>query len=230
MVGAVLPQADGQRTGWSDQAVLTTAKTLFVCLSFVLSIPSSSSRPLCVRRMNGWLSLSVSGHTTLSSSVSLLELSFLCKNVRLVYHSLHPSLHLSDGYPSLLTFFPRQPIPLSPRPPPVDQCVLCVYLKCECACTVVCVCLLICFSMCFWLRLCVCICVCQIVIYPPIPPSSPSPLSVCVCVWSESRSVGICQQTPPSTSLQPTHPPTGFVCIVPIQPSRCPHYACLSSV
>lgn len=151
MVEAVLPQADRQGRGtglcWLQQ---TQHLSLFypVGLSLCLSLPMSSSPRLSVRRMNGWLSLSVSSHTTFSSSVSLFVLSFLWKNVRLVYHTLHPSIHpplcLSDEY---LSFFwpppPSQSIPLSL--PSLCEFVrrLCgtVYLNCEPTCTVyVCLC------------------------------------------------------------------------------------------
>lgn len=149
MVEAVLPQADGQgrETGlcWLQQ---TQHLSLFypVGLSLCLSLPMSSSPRLSVRRMNGWLSLSVSSHTTFSSSVSLFVLSFLWKNVRLVYHTLHPSIHpplcLSDEYLSFFWPPPGQSIPLSL--PSLCEFVhrLCgtVYLNCETTCTV-CVCL-----------------------------------------------------------------------------------------
>lgn len=127
------------------------------------SFSPSSTRPLGVRRMNGRLSLSVSSHAALSSSVSPLVLSFLCKDVRLVYHSLHPSVHpsipLSDEYLSLsLPPNPPSIYPSNPALPPTVGfvCSLCAF-KCESACALARVCLFVCFSMRSWLRGRVCV-------------------------------------------------------------------------
>lgn len=194
MVGAVLPQTDGQCAGQSDSKDSVTLSPSF-------SLSPSSLHPLCVRPMNGWLSLSVSSHAALSSSVSLLVLSFLCKDVRPVYHSLHPSVRpslcLSDEYLSLFHLFS----PSSVHPSILPLCV-CVNLDVQ-------LCERVCVFQCAHGYVCVCvsICACQITIYPPIPPSHPLPRCVCGVNQGQWGSVG---RHPPSHLFPPyTHTPRG---------------------
>lgn len=164
MVGVILPQASGQCTGYTNRLCWRQQRR---SLSVFLLPPSPHPLPFCIRRVNGRLSLSVPA--LLFHHPSLCWCSHSSKNVRLVFHSLHPSSCLSD--PS--SFWP---------PPPLQfillsllslwelVCSLCAALYLKCICVV-----------------CLSVCVDQIAIHLLIPPSSPSQLSVC-----ESRSVGIC--------------------------------------
>lgn len=185
MVGVILPQANGQCTGYMNRLCWLQQRH---SLSVFLLPPSPHPLPFCIRQVNGWLSLSVPA--LLFHHPSLCWYSHSAKNVRPVFHSLHPSSCLSD--PS--SFWP----PLSSVHPSVSV----VPLR---ACV---------FSVCWFVvkvyMCCVFICLCWPDCYPSPhpPPPSPSQLSVC-----ESRSVGICQQTPP---LLLTHAhPNGFCALCP---------------
>lgn len=110
MVGALLPQTNGQCTGLRGSAVFTTAKTVWHCLSLSL--------PLCLffllppwHQMDEWLSLSVSSLSALSSSVSLLAHSFLCRISDLsltpaIRRSSHPFCPLDECLSLRNLFFP----------------------------------------------------------------------------------------------------------------------------
>lgn len=132
MVEAVLPQADGQ----GREAVLTTANTASLSLlpgrSVSLSPYVLFPSPQC--QTDEWLAISLSQQPHHFFIICLSVRSFipLWKNVRLVYHTLHPSIHpplcLSDEYLSF--FWPPPPVnpSLCPYPPCVSLCVVCVAL------------------------------------------------------------------------------------------------------
>lgn len=125
--------------------------------------------------------LSVSSHTALSSPVSLPVLSFLCKNVRLVYHSFHPSVHpflcLSDEYQSLSHLFLSIHLSIPTPSPAVGLCVLRLYVKCESVCTVVYICVFFIVPHGY-----VCLYMCQIAIHPSHPALIPLFSSPTECV------------------------------------------------
>ncbi len=181
--------------------------SLSLSLSLSLPLPLSLHHPPIPSVSDGWMAgnLSQSAATPLFHHLSLC--SFFHFSVRMsdqsitlsVSQSIHPSACQMNIYPSSTSFPPRQSIP------PSSHCgLLCcacagACLKHESACVVVCARLFVCvlFSALMATWECVSNCVCQIAIYPPLP-------SAAECVWCESRSVGICWQTPPIPSITPT--------------------------
>lgn len=94
MVRAALRQTGGQGTGVERLGHVDHGKRQREAFSPSVSPSPSLSvclslSPLGVRRMNGYLSQSAA--SVLFHHLSLLALSFLCKDVRPVCHSLHPA-------------------------------------------------------------------------------------------------------------------------------------------
>lgn len=167
----------------------------------------SLSPPLCLffllsprHQMDEWLSLSVSSHSALSSSVSLLAHSFLCRISDLsltpaIPQSSHPFCPL-DEYLSLRhLFFPFSIHPSIPQ-------VFCLSV-CSKGNLHGCVCVFYCISL-KAMGVCVSLSARSLSVPPPLgfPPL--------LCLWRgcESRSVGICWQTPTVPSMPPSLPHT----------------------